>query len=308
VIIITGDIFMKKLNHYVWQHYLKPWTDGNGKIICKRNGKIFAPGTNTIAAENFFYKLNPLTVDEFKFIRKVFFSDINKIVLEIDEQWLYIFSLINNLISLKDKIKDDELQKSLDILAKEFNENVHTFIENIGGKYLKFLYNENISFYYDEKGNIEFNIFLCEQYFRTRQMKETIMKRQIPIRNVNYENCWNIVSHVLSINLAATLSAQKGHFKCCLLKNNTDISLYTSDQPVINIGADNKNPKKLTAFEFEFYYPITPKLAFLICVKDNFLGAKETLELTENNVKNYNAKMISQCGDIVFSNNRNGLI
>jgi hypothetical protein len=298
---------MKKLNHYVWQYYLKPWTDENGKIICKRNRKIFATGTNTIAAENFFYKLNPLTIDELKFIKKVFFNDINKIVLEIDDQWLCIFSWVNNLISLKDNIKDDCIQKSLDILAKEFNENVHASIENIGSKYLKSLYDEDISFYNEEKGNAEFNIFLCEQYFRTKQIKESIMKRHIPIKNVNYENCRNVVSHVLSINLAATLSAQKSHFKCCLLKNNTGVSLYTSDQPVINIGADNKNPKKLTVFEFEFYYPITPKLAFLLCVKDNFLGSKETLELTENNVKNYNAKMISQCGDIIFSNNRNGL-
>jgi hypothetical protein len=123
---------MKKRNHYVWQHYLKQWTGNNGKIVCKRNGRIFDTGTNTVAVENYFYKLNTLTIDDFKFIEKIFFNDMNKVVLKIDEQWLSIFSRVSSLLTLREKIKDNDIQKYLDILAKEFNENIHTSIENTG--------------------------------------------------------------------------------------------------------------------------------------------------------------------------------
>ncbi|AEF82942.1 DUF4238 domain-containing protein [Leadbettera azotonutricia] len=299
---------MKKLNHYVWQHYLKPWTDKNGKIVCKNKGKLLVAGTKGFASENYFYKLQMLTIDDIQFIKKIFFNDMNKIILEVDKQWLARFLWANEIISIKDKIEDSNILEEIDKLIKEFNEDIHTDIENNSIKYLNFLYKKDISFYNTDQGNIDFNIFLSEQYFRTKPMKEIMMKTHIEIKNVNYENCWNLVSHILAINLAATLSMQRNHFKCVLLNNNTDIPFLTSDQPVVNIAADKNNLRKLTINEFEFYYPITPNLALLICLKENFLGTGNILDLEEINVKNYNAKMISQCGGILFSNSKKGLV
>lgn len=103
-------------------------------------------------------------------------------------------------------------------------------------------------------------------------MKDSILSTKYQFNNINLENCWNVGAHILAINLASTLSVQKQHFKSWLLKNNTDTSFITSGQPVINLAGDNKNPTGLTINEFKFYYPITPRLAFLIGLKDNFLG------------------------------------
>jgi hypothetical protein len=296
---------LKKLNHFVWKHYLKPWTNKNGKIICKIEGKIHERSLNQLAAENYFYKLKVLTTDDLKFIEKIFINENNPYIFDTGKEWLKMFSWANILISLKEKINDVGIQNDLDKLTKEFNENIHNNIENTAIKYLELLYNKDVSFYETATGNIEFNIFICEQYFRTRDMKKRMIKMHTPIKNVNFENCWNIASHILAYNLAGTLSMEKGRFKCILLENNTIIPFYTSDQPLINIAADRNNIRELKYHEFEIYYPITPNIALLLCLKENLLGNnKSIIELDEIKVKNYNTMVTSQGGSILFSNAR----
>jgi hypothetical protein len=299
---------MKEKNHFVWKHYLKPWTNEQGLIFCRREGKILKTGTKVLANERFFYKLDKLTSDDLLYIEKVFCNEKNKIVLELNRAWLSMFKLINEIIKFKETISDKNIQKNINIYVTEFNENLHTIIENSASKYLESLYHENLEFYETEEGNSEFNIFLCEQYFRTKLMKDSILSTKYQFNNINLENCWNVGAHIFAINLASTLTVQKKHFKCCFLKNNTTTPFITSGQPVINLAGDNNNPRSLTINEFEFYYPITPKLAFLIGVKENFLGTSTISELNEINVKKYNDKMKSQCANLLFSNNRKELL
>ena len=297
---------MKRLNHFVWKYYLKPWTNKNGAIICRIDGKIVERGLNVIAAENYFYKLEVLTIDELKYIEKIFLNEKTPYIFEASKKILAMFSWANMLLSLKGKINDNNIQNDLNKLKIEFNENIHTNIERMSIDYLEFLYKKDISFYETASGIVEFNIFLCEQYFRTRNMKKRMMEKQTPIKNVNYENCWIVISHILAHNLAGTLSLEKDRFKCILLENDTAIPFYTSDQPVINIAANRNDNKKLTNNEFEFYYPVTPNIAILICLKENLLGNKNTIiKIDETSVKHYNIMVSSQGGEILFSNTRN---
>jgi hypothetical protein len=279
-----------------------------GMLFCKRKGKIIKTNTKGIASENYFYELRHLTVSDLYFIEKIFCNENNQTIFNIGKEYLNVFSFVNSIINIKEKIGNQKIKYNIDILTKEFNENIHTSIEKNGQKYLEMLYNENISFYNTNKGNCEFNIFICEQYFRTKRMKESIMQTNIPIKNVNFENCWTVGAHILSTNLAGTLSIKKESYKCILLKNNTEIPFLTSDQPVINIPADKNHIRKLEQNNFELYYPITPKLALIIGLKINFLGNDEILELDILNVKKYNSIMISQSGDFIFSNSLGSII
>ena len=300
---------MKKRNHYVWKHYLKPWTNKNGKIVCKKEGKIIEVNVDKIAVEKYFYKLEFLTTDDFLFIEKIFCNEKNPVILESNKEYLELFSWVNMLISLRSKINDISIQKKLDALVIEFNENIHNIIENSSEKYLQCLYKKDISFYDTPNGIVDFNTFICEQYFRTSYMKRRMMGMQISFKNVNFENCWNIASHILASNLAGTLSMEREHFSCVLLENNTVIPFYTSDQPVINIAANRNFNRQLTVNEFEFYYPITPNLALLMCLKKNLLGSQnKSMILDETRVKNYNAMVISQGGKLIFSNTMKGLL
>jgi hypothetical protein len=300
---------MKKYNHYIWKYYLKPWANKSGLIIYKEEGRIKERNIKKIGGEKYFYKLKPLAVDDFKFIEKVFVNEKIPSVLDINKSLLFMFSWVNTLLSFREKIDNKNIQYELDKLSKEFNENIYDRIENASAFYLKSLYKKDISFYETDNGNIGFNYFLCEQYFRTNEMKKRMAKTHIPIKNVNYENCWNIASHVLALNLAVSLSISRNDFLCVLLDNNTEIPFYTSDQPVINIAANKFISKQLTKNEFEFYYPITPSLAILICLKENIFGIKKKIIiLDETHVKNYNAIVTSQGGSITFSNTKMGLL
>ena len=139
-------------------------------------------------------------------------------------------------------------------------------------------------------------------------MKKRMMQSHIPVKNVNFENCWNVASHILAVNLSITLSINKDKFKCILLENETNISFLTSDQPVINIAGNRKAIRKLTMNEFEIYYPVTPKIALLLCLKENLLGNdKNVISLNDTQVKHYNSMVKNQGGSIIFSNSREGL-
>jgi hypothetical protein len=150
---------MKEKNHFVWQYYLKPWTNEHRIIFCKREGKIIETGTTVLANERFFYKLDELSFDDILFIKKIFCNENDKNVLEINISWLDMFKLINELIKIKENIHDKKIQNNINIYVTEFNENIHTAIENSAIGYLDRLYNEDLKFYKMEEDNIRFNIF-----------------------------------------------------------------------------------------------------------------------------------------------------
>ena len=90
--------------------------------------------------------------------------------------------------------------------------------------------------------------------------------------------------------------------KSILLKNETSKKLITGDQPVINtfaIGLNiNQEPEDL-----EFYYPITPQLAFLLTNKEEFKD-RLSIYLNEADVEQYNAGIFDQSGKQVYASNQ----
>jgi hypothetical protein len=58
-----------KKQHYVWQHYLKPWTT-KGKLFCYMQSakKLLETNTKAIANETYFYKVEKLSPEDEKYI------------------------------------------------------------------------------------------------------------------------------------------------------------------------------------------------------------------------------------------------
>ena len=61
------------------------------------------------------------------------------------------------------------------------------------------------------------------------------------------------------------------------INNKTSVNFITGDQPIINRYSTKESQGKVLD-KFEFYYPITPKLAILITDKDY---KKNELEITD---------------------------
>ena len=56
-----------------------------------------------------------------------------------------------------------------DKILKEGEEKLYCKVEKIGKPYLERLYNEDLAFYEKDDEKADFNIFICEQYFRTKK-------------------------------------------------------------------------------------------------------------------------------------------
>ena len=62
---------IKRKHHYVWQHYLKPWTDGRDIYYVTKTGNIAQDSIRGLAVEKDFYKINALDEQDIYYLRVV---------------------------------------------------------------------------------------------------------------------------------------------------------------------------------------------------------------------------------------------
>ena len=173
-------------------------------------------------------------------------------------------------------------------------EKMQTAIESLGVECINKLVDGEIPWKQNKDYKSDFLIFLCAQYFRTKAMKENVLKTMVSHSgclskqfsekygikeeySIDWENIYNYglvcLAHLLSFNLLK----KDIHFK--LLKSS-NARFIVSDQPVYN-SADN--PKK----DFELFYPISPYLALLASTE---FKNDEIIDIGDNEVLNYNTK------------------
>ncbi len=258
-----------KRQHYVWRYYLSQWTDNQtveGNLFCCRNGKIFFTGLMNIGQENYFYKFIDISDTDAWWIEKLCIYENFPIVLkQIDKMWLesyrYPFKLIEYLKSIG--INDEQTFQEI---INQGEESIYCKTEEIGKVYLDKLYKEDCSFYLNFDDKSDFNLYICEQFFRTKKRLEAL--KDSNAFNLDYTKIWGPMRHIFSTNLAFNLTYRNDKkFMLKLIHNKTDIKFITGDQPVINKYSTKENLGKVLD-KFEFYYPITPKLAILLTEKD----------------------------------------
>jgi hypothetical protein len=59
----------KKLHHFVPRFYLRAWA-ANERIYCLQDGKILNPNIRNVGAENYFYSLQELSLEDIDFLRE----------------------------------------------------------------------------------------------------------------------------------------------------------------------------------------------------------------------------------------------
>ncbi len=262
----------KKNQHYVWQHYLKPWTK-NDKLYCLRDKKIFNPKLNRVGVMRNFYRLKRLSTNDINFL-KHFINNSPKHLQPLQHDYLILFNSIFRMIDLLDLngYNDNNYLKEIDIAINNLAEDFHTKIEQDSISHLHSLLNKNTNFVNLDEEYLTFLIFLCTQYFRTKKMKSNIVSTIKDTNSININNIWNVLSHMFALNIANYLFIHKDEFKLTLFENDTFNSLITGDQPVINILAKASHTNTSTPVtDMEIYYPISPKLAILISHNDKYV-------------------------------------
>jgi hypothetical protein len=253
---------LKKKHHYIWEHYLKPWTK-NGQIHCIRNNKKFLTSTENIGQKRFFYKAIPLGENEEKFIHTL----INQIIPDGQKQLNIIFNLYQSLSTSK-----NEYDRKCGI------EDIHSVFESNFIKILDKLYQEDLSFFNNSVEKDQFSLFLGLQYTRTLKMKENIERLNLEKYNLNSEKL-SVIMSLINGEIIAKWIYYKS--KIQFLINNNEEKFITSDQPIINVK--NKNVYQGKIKGFELYYPISPKYA--IYLSENLSGK---IKVDNDTVKKYN--------------------
>lgn len=308
--------------HYVWEHYLTSWNYNGSHVFCYRNDKknLFPINPEKIAKEREFYKLKNINANEIAFLETIFISSVRDFELrDMNRNWIavftYIFKFKEEMHS--EDINDEELNKIIEVTINNLEEDLHTKIEEKAIPILASLTEGKLSIkdnldtetdYNEAMG--DFILFLTTQYFRTKKLKMNYFKvlQKLPeIKNMNLENTWNVLSHILASNLGNTLYATRNEYKWSILTTDSNISFITGDQPVINTfgnySAANSLDNNGDVENFELYYPLTPSKALLVS-QTQYIDKPDIVNIDPEEVNRYNRLIFNACEEQVFSNNK----
>lgn len=299
-----------KKQHYVWRYYLAPWTDdcsATGQIACLRDNKVFVASLKDVAHENYFYASKRLSDKEKILVDMILNKSASDIGKAINRKWLQLYCApfdladrVEPLLPFFDQQGNGEPAQALKDIAIENIERLHAIIENTGIDLLKQLRQGDMSFWDDEDGRDRFAFFLCNQYFRTKHMRNGITKvfQQISkesdyLDGINPANIWIPLSLGFSTRVGAVVAEE---YSISLLCANEECFIV-GDQPILNTYStfDMSPPK-----DMEFFYPITPELAVLLTKKPLYANGG-VVNIGRDEVIQYNDMEAKMSEELIFA-------
>ncbi len=295
---------IKRRHHYVWKKYLKSWSV-DGCIWCLRDNEIFQSNPKNTGLENNFYEFKGLSSADIEFIEKEIIKPSSKKLQELNRGWLKQFGLLSEAIEIYEKndYSDPLLETKLDELKHNFEEDIHSEIENNAIEYIDSILRQDISFCSSEKSYVNFLFYLCVQYMRTKKIKQGILKEFQDIKSINIENCWSVMRWILSQNMGYSLFLNRS--RLVLVMNETPTYFITGDQPVINTYDADKNCDK-NQDRLEFYYPVSPNIAILISNKEEYKNLSK-ISITEDKVIAFNNMTIYSSHEQIYAKSKDDL-
>lgn len=260
---------IKRENHYVWANYLKNWSTNKLDVwhTTKKN-KISYSSVKAIAKERDLYKSQYITKQQLNLI--LFLSaqspkelqDIHKSFLntflrlqEIEKEYILSNNMDKNVLNHFEAFKSNTL------------ENIHTDIENSVQIILSELQKQNLQILENLDNMIKFMNFLGHQIARTTPFRNKILgiPKNRDLQNILKDSWW-FLSYMFGINIGKSFFESRKSDKHCLLINDTDEDFITSDHPIVNVHSKISENNLIAPAEEEadFFYAISPKLAYMI--------------------------------------------
>jgi hypothetical protein len=296
---------IKKSQHYVWRNYLKAWAN-NEHIwtFLRKQNKVISTNLQNVAQSNYYYKLNDINDFEEK-ILKEFIRKSPKSVQAWQHDFLSMFTIHTKLKKAFKKSKSQEILEEIKKIEINSMENAHSKIEYSGEKLIACKTFEDLKFIEQTNSRFDAIMFLCFQYFRTKNLKNRIKESFKTDSSFPALNIWNILSFFLALNTAEYISLNpKTRF--LFIKNTTSKALISSDQPVINLQS-HKVDENGEVLDLELYYPLSPNSAVVIDFNNNGKERSKKIEIKEDMVNWYNSKIIADYDNFIFSNNKTQL-
>jgi hypothetical protein len=289
----------KRKQHYVWSYYLKPWAR-NGKIWCLRRGKIFNPSLKRIANRRDFYRLEPLSDEEIMAVRAFAEAPLSDHLKAVNKGWMEMFAIPFKLERLVGDNNDPRVIALQDETRNNFEEDFHADIESRSVKHLELLRKGDVSFFKDDKECHDFLHFVCLQSMRTAKLEHIAVTAAEPLfEGLRFPRMWKIIRHMLATNMAWVFYAERRSWHLVILESVGDAFFLTGDQPVVSYAS---NPSQVREgaedFDFNLYYPITPRLALLITQEVPPEGNR--LAIDPSMVSHFNELIVRNAHEQVF--------
>jgi|SRR5665213_132955 len=285
----------KRLQHHVWQHYLKPWTS-NGQIHCLMDGRIFATGTPVVAVEHDFYKINKLTAADVALIRFLVIDVPGAHALTRESHERFLSMVLTPSLFKEQSLELDEL---IDAVNKKVLEDYHAGIECTFLPLLGRALAKDIAFYSEPENSISFFYYMATQHMRTKGVREKTIAILKEKDGLDASRVWTILSLMFAENIGMTMFLERSKRKLVLIENHTSREFITGDQPIINLhGGEGTAPATLC-----WYYPISPVLALHLSDVDKE-PELSLHDLTVADVDRLNSKMVAASHRQVFARSR----
>ncbi|EEZ40958.1 DUF4238 domain-containing protein [Photobacterium damselae] len=264
----------KKNHHHVWANYMRRWSPDNKQVYytTKKNNDIRLDSVKSIAVERDFYRVKPLKPEHVQVIR-IWSLKSPKDLHELHMSYLNDYLKMQYMESLyvQSGKKDETVDKLIEAWKSNGIENYHTAHENEVQEILEALANRDLSILDKDDNMIKFMQFFGHQIARTKNFKDTISNAaDNHIKTLTLE-CWWFIGYMFGMSIGRSLYLDRKDDTHCLLINDTDIPFITSDQPIVNVHpaltAEVKPPED---HECDFYYPISPNVAYMINKSSRF--------------------------------------
>lgn len=310
----------KKNHHHVWANYMKRWSPDNLQVYytTKKNKDIRFDSVKNIAVERDFYRVQALTSEHIQVIKRwSSFSPKNLHKLHMSYLSGFIkmqsFEAIYKQYGRKDVLAD----KIIEAFKSNGLEEYHTTHENEVQGTLEALANMDLSVLEQETNMIHFMQFLGQQIARTKNFKDTVnngvVSCKTDLNNPTQDHvtkltqeCWWFIAYMLGMNIGRSLYLDRKQDIHCLLVNTTDTPFITSDQPIINVHTALTEEIKLSEDHVcDFYYPISPNVAYMINKSNRFPQGKVSVSVDV--VEEMNIKIAKRANFHIIGNSEESL-
>ncbi|CAI1581702.1 DUF4238 domain-containing protein [Serratia fonticola] len=308
------DLEAKKRHHYVWAKYLTRWGDGTKNVFyTTKTGKIAHDSVRAIAADNYFYKTTILTSKHVEVIKS--FSRQSPDHLQLQHMsYLDDFLKIQHLEAIYSEsgTQDQETEALLHATKCNLIENLHASHEKMALPVLSALADEQLDVLQDKQHMIEFMMFFGHQISRTKPFRDGVLRAQ-PRRNLveievsdTMAHAWWFLSYMFGMNIGFSLYSSRHDARHALLVNDTEFPFITSDQPVVNVHSCVSETELTAPVHADFYYPISPRIAYIICDSERFISGKNNVD--EATVAELNTKVATQAMVHIIGNTESAIL
>lgn len=291
---------IKKRHHYVWANYLARWGHGTEDVFyTTKTGKIAHDSVRGIVVDDFFYKISALTRKHVEVIKG--FS--RKSPDHLHQQHMsYLQDFLefqqDEEVYRQSSIQNQEVELHLEAAKCNLIENLHSSHEKTALPVLAALVDENLDVLRDKQKMVEFMTFVGQQFCRTKAFRDNALRvlnrrstLEIEVSDAMSHSWW-FLSYIYGMNLGWSLYAGRNEARHALLVNDTPVPFITSDHPVVNVHPCVSETEFSSPEHADFYYPISPRIAYIICDSDRFKRGKNRID--ETTAVEFNSKQAAQ--------------